>query len=370
MTQFESRSRMTWVLGAALLPAAVAILGAPPCAFAGPAAVPGYNLTIFATAPTGSSAPDSIAIVGNDVFVGYGNGGNPDGSGDALSTIAKYNSSGVLLNTTSVVGHNDGLRYDPASGQLWALQNEDANPNLVLITPATLAKSAPFSFSATPHGGGYDDVAFGFGKAFISASNPAHNPNAAPAVVSATWNGSTVDVTGVLNGNATATVINTGATTTLNLQDPDSMNISPDGRLALNSQADSQLVFVSNPAKPSQSVSVLDLTNQIDDTVFAGGGENTLLFAAKGDNAVYELSGIFGPGTAYSAAAANGTAPNTDFIGELDLANGDLSPIVIGLSGPGGEAFLPAPEPASAALLGSALLLMLAGLTRPLRRRL
>ncbi len=181
-------------------------------------------------------------------------------------------------------------------------------------------------------------------------------------------NGSTVDVTGVLNANATATVINTGATTTLNLQDPNSMNFTPDGRLALDSQANSQLVFVSNPVQPSQSASVLDLTNQIDDTVFAGGRQGTLLFAAKGDNAVYQLNGVFGPGTAYSAAASNSAVPNTDFIGEVDLADGDLSPIVSGLSGPDGEAFLPAPEPASAALLGSALLL-LAGVARPIRPR-
>lgn len=146
------------------------------------------------------------------------------------------------------------------------------------------------------------------------------------------------------------------------------MNFTPDGRLALDSQANSQLVFVSNPAQPSQSASVLDLTNQIDDTVFAGGGQRTLLLAAKGDDAVYQLTGMFGPGTAYSAAASNSTVPNTDFIGELDLADGELSPIVSGLSGPGGEAFLPAPEPGSAALLAGGLL-MLAGVAGPLRRR-
>jgi hypothetical protein len=274
-----------------------------------------------------------------------------------------------LLNTTSVTGHNDGLRYDATTGKLWALQNEDANPNLVLVT-ATLAKSAPFSFSATPHGGGYDDVAFGPGTAFISASNPANNPNTAPAIVAGTLHGGTVDVTGVLNGNAAATVVNTGATTTLNLQDPDSLILAPDGRLVLDSQADAQLVFVTDPAGASQSVSVLDLTNQVDDTVFAGGGQQSLLFADKGDNTVYELTGLFAPGTAYSAAASNSGVPGTDFIGQLDLTDGGFSPVATGLNGPGGEAFLPvpAPEPASAALLISGLL-MLAGLAGPLRRR-
>ncbi len=368
MTRLGTRSRVAAALGASLLPAAAFMFSASPSALAGPTAAAGYTLSTFATAPAGSSAPDSIAVVANDVYVGYGNGGNPDGSGGAVSTIAEYSSSGALLGTTSVVGHNDGLRYDPADGKLWALQNEDANSNLVLIPPATLAKSSPYSYSAAAHGGGYDDAAFASGKAFISASNPASNPNTAPAIVSATLNGGTVDVTGVLNANATATVINTGATTTLNLQDPDSMIFAPDGRLVLDSQADAQLVFVTNPAGSSQSMSVLDLTNQIDDTVFAGGGQRTLLFAAKGDNAVYQLTGDFASGTAYSAAASNSGLPNTDFIGQLNLANGDLAPIVSGFSGPGGEAFLPAPEPASFALLGCALVL-LAGLAGPLRRR-
>ncbi len=370
MISLETCTRVTMTLNAVLLPAAAVLIATPSGALAEPVAAAGYTLTTFATAPTGSSAPNSIAIVGNDVYVGYGNGGNPDGSGGAVSTIAEYDSSGALLNMTSVTGHNDGLRYNATTGKLWALQNEDANPNLVLVTPATLAQSTPLSFSATPHGGGYDDVAFGSGTAFVSASNPAGNPNTAPAIVSATVNGGTVDVTGVLNGNATATVVNTGATTTLNLQDPDSLILAPDGRLVLDSQADAQLVFVTDPAGASQSVSVLDLTNQVDDTVFAGTGQQTLLFADKGDNTVYELTGLFAPGTAYSAAASNSGVPGTDFIGQLDLADGGFSPVATGLNGPGGAAFLPvpAPEPASAALLISGLL-MLAGLAGPLRRR-
>jgi hypothetical protein len=230
---------------AALVPVAMVVL-ATSVAHATPSAAPGYTLTTFATAPSGSSAPDSIAIAEGAVFVGYGNGGNPDGSGGAMSTIAKYSLSGRLLGTTTVTGHNDGLRYDAAAGQLWALQNEDANPNLVLITPSTLAQSAPFSFSATLHGGGYDDVAFAGSKAFISASNPQLNPNTAPAIVSGTISGSTVQVSGVLAGNASAKVINTGDMTTLNLQDPDSLIFSPDGKLVLDSQADGELVFVTH----------------------------------------------------------------------------------------------------------------------------
>ena len=39
-----------------------------------PTAVPPYVLSVFATAPAGLSAPDSVAVLGDQVFVGYGDG--------------------------------------------------------------------------------------------------------------------------------------------------------------------------------------------------------------------------------------------------------------------------------------------------------
>ncbi len=339
---------------------AFAVLTLVPAAHATPSAVPGYMLSTFATAPAGSSAPDSIAVANGDIYVGYGNGGAPDGSGNATSTIAAYSTSGALLGTTSIAGHNDGLRYDASSGQLWALQNEDANANLVLVTPGSLAKSQPYSFSAATHGGGYDDVAFTGGKSFVSASNPANDPNTAPAIVGATLSGSQVQVTGVLAGNAAATNVATGKATTLNLQDPDSLTVGPNGQLVLTSQADSELVFVSNPGAAGQSVSVLPLTAQVDDTAFASGGQQTLLFADKNANAIYALTGDFTAGGAYSAAAAPDAGGGSPSISSLDLATGTLTPIVPGLGSPGGEVFLPAtsaavPEPVSLALLSTGL---------------
>lgn len=350
----------------ALCAAAAAALAST--AHAAPVTASGYALTTFATAPAGSTAPDSVVVAGGNVYVGYGNGGAPNGSGGATSTIAEYSLTGSLLGTTSVAGHNDGLRYNAATNQLWSLQNEDGNATLVQITPNSLAQSKPYTFSAAPHGGGYDDVAFTGGKAFISASAPTIDPNTAPAIVSATPSGNTVQVSGVLAGNATATNIATGKPTTLNLQDPDSLIAGPNGGLVLTSQADSQLVFVANPGTASQSVSVLPLTAQVDDTAFASGGLGTLLFADKKANAIYALTGDFTPGGAYSAAATPNSGVGTPSISSVDLATGVLTPIASGLGGVGGEAFLPGPlaavpEPGSVALLASGLLSML-GLVR------
>jgi hypothetical protein len=330
----------------AWMAASSVILGAAG-ASAAPTVAAGYALSVFAGPLAGSSAPDSIAVVGRDVFVGYGNGGAPDGSGGAMSTIAEYGPAGALLGTITVVGHNDGLRYDAQSGQLWALQNEDGNPNLVLINPATRTASSPLSFSGTPHGGGYDDIAFGPNGTYISASNPANSPNTGPAIVSVTLTPSQVAVTGsVLAGNATASVINPGGgTTTLNLQDPDSMIFAPDGRLVLDSQADQQLVFLSNVGNAMPSVSVLNLPTTVDDTVFGSGGLQRLLFSDRNSGTIYALTGVFGNGQAVSAA------DSANLIAALNLSNGDLTPLVSGLNSPHGEAFTAVPEPSSWAMM-------------------
>jgi hypothetical protein len=330
-------------------------------AHAAPTAAAGYSLSVFAGPLAGSSAPDSIAVVGRDVFVGYGNGGAPDGSGGAVSTIAEYGQNGALIGTVTVTGHNDGLRYNATTGQLWSLQNEDGNPNLVLINPNTLAASSPLSFSATPHGGGYDDIAFGPNGTYISASNPANNPNTAPAIVSVSLTPSQVAVTGsVLAGNATANVINPGGgSTTLNLQDPDSMIFAPDGRLVLDSQADQQLVFISNVGNAMQTASVLNLPTTVDDTVFASGGLQRLLFSDRGSGTIYALTGVFGNGQAVSAA------DSANLIAALNLSNGDMTALVSGLDSPHGEAFAAVPEPSSWAMM----LIGFAGLGLAVRRR-
>src|SRR3984957_11433468 len=124
-----------------------------------PAATPGYSISVFAVGNDKYTAPDSIALANGHIFIGYGGPGLPDGSDGKSSYILEYTMSGAEVHAYSVLGHNDGLKLNPYDGKLYALQNEDANPNLVIIDPVTKQQSSPYQFAAKPaHGGGYDDM--------------------------------------------------------------------------------------------------------------------------------------------------------------------------------------------------------------------
>ena len=139
-----------------------------------------YKQSVFATAPKGSSAPDSIAVVDGHLFVGYGDGHLPNGSDGLNGEVVEHRMDGTIVQTYSVPGHGDGLKVDPATHLVWAIQNEDTNANLVIINPETRHQKH-YTFSPAPRGGGYDDVVFRGCKVYISASNPANNPNTGPA---------------------------------------------------------------------------------------------------------------------------------------------------------------------------------------------
>src|SRR5271165_6949050 len=124
-------------------------------------AQPPYSVSVFAQSVPGVyTQPDSIAPASNAVFIGYGNGGAPNGSTAKPSTIVQYDFNGNVHNQVFVNGHNDGLKINPTTGDLWALQNEDANATLVIFDPQTLTQKQKYFLGTGPHGGGYDDMVF------------------------------------------------------------------------------------------------------------------------------------------------------------------------------------------------------------------
>jgi hypothetical protein len=297
-----------------------------------------YAVSVFTTSIPGVDfAPDSVAVLNGHVFVGYGDGAAPDGSDGKSSTIVEYKLNGDMVTTYTVPGHNDGLRVNPKTKQLWAMQNEDGSPNLVIIDPRTRNQTM-YTFGPTPHGGGYDDIAFRGDDVFLSASNPANDPNAAPAIVKAHISGRTVVVTPVLSGTAVATDIPSNAPTALNLQDPDSMIFNPFGDLVLDSQADAELIVVHRPGHRDQSVYHLPITRngsavQIDDTVFATASHGVILVSDRDGETVYAITrNIFSPGAAYGATPKS--------VAALDLDTGVLTDVVTGMVSPHGMAFV------------------------------
>lgn len=301
-----------------------------------------YSVRVFAKSMKGKyTAPDSIAVTRDRVYIGYGNNIAPDGSDGKSSTIVEYTKTGKVVRTFTVVGHNDGLKIDPRTHKLWAMQNEDANPNLVIFNLAT-GERKEYTFGPTPHGGGYDDIVFRGDDVFFSASNPANNPNKAPAIVKATFSGSMIDVSPVLEADAVATDILTGKSVTLNLQDPDSMTLDPRGDVLLDSQADSELLIVRRPDTKTQSVIQVPLSSpygipQFDDTIFTPDADGFMLVADTPADVVYAIhKAEFSPGAAYSAAVAG----TEGFVGRLDLEYGQVTPIVTGMQSPHGMAFV------------------------------
>jgi hypothetical protein len=113
----------------------------------------------FASAPNGATAPDSITTANGAFFVEYGNGADSTGASGS-STIVQYGQAGNVEHTYTIAGSVDGLKYNPYTGQIWALQNQDGNSTLTLIDPATHKVTGPLSFANPSATSGYDDVVF------------------------------------------------------------------------------------------------------------------------------------------------------------------------------------------------------------------
>jgi hypothetical protein len=309
--------------------------------------LPGLKISVFARFAEGTQnqiAPDSITIDGNNVFIGFQNVTAKDCTdGPKTSTIVEYTMAGTVVKKFSIPGHNDGLRVDPTTHLVWATSCEDGNPQLNVIDP-TSGTVTPYTFPATPHGGGYDDLWYMKGKMFIAASNPtldANGNNVFPAIDSVALSGSKAVLTTVLMANATATDTIAGTPTTLNLTDPDSFSMDNQGQLVLVSQGDSRLVLIANPGTPQQKVTTTPVGNQLDDTVWSTALHGRLLITDGNSNAIYWVHVDSVAGTIYTEAPNDSGVPG--FIGTLDLTTGFMHPVMIGFAHPTGMAYVPDP---------------------------
>ncbi len=354
----------------AVLAAAVGTLVGPALAGAAPrdtgpdaAMMPADELTtIFSGATLGITQPDDLTIAGGRLFVGFQNGlgpqGQPSSTGAKTSTVVEMTTSGALVRSWPLAGHIDGLTADPATGLVVATVNEDLHSSLSTIDPSTGALvHYAYSPSPLPHNGGTDAISFWRGTMLVSASAPgttgAKAPRATyPAVYEVTLDAAThvAKVTALFDDEATATIANTGArhgtSVKLALTDPDSNEVVPamaprfGGDFVLDSQGDKEQIYVHAEASGSPALSVLELSQSIDDTAWATAATGTLFMSDNANDLVDALHGSFRRGTAFVAARpcdadnAPSTCPGpgfpADYLGVLDMESGAITQADLG----------------------------------------
>jgi hypothetical protein len=309
--------------------------------------LPGYEITQFTSTDSRLivSNPDAVEVDQGHVFIDYQNVTAKDctdqkGTSGPTSTIVEYDMKGKILGHWSVQGHSDGMRIDPSTHLVWTTSCEDGNAMFATIDPAS-GTVTPYTFPTAPRGGGYDDLFFLNGSAFVAASNPTldtngQNPNPAIDRIALGAN-HTLTLTPVLMGNAMAAdLLNSNTPGQLTLTDPDSMSLDSTGQLVLVSQGDSELIFVKNPGA-GQQVSTMAVGTQLEDTVWPSGSGRLLV--VDGGGVTYWISGAFAKGDIYTQAPNDSGIDN--FVATINPATGFETPIAIGFTKATGMIFVP-----------------------------
>lgn len=317
-----------------------------------PTTTPGYTSKVLATGGT-LSKPDDITSMGGRLYVSFQNGIGPKGEpskGRTASTVVEFNAAGTKLRQWNLTGKCDGLTADPINHRLIASVNEDANSSLYTISigPGTPSAVRHYRYSSLAHGGGTDSVTVAGSQIFVVASAPTAANNGtftSAALYRVTLSGTTATTSPVLFDNSTAKDALTGQSAPLNLSDPDSSTVVPAtanrfaGDLDLDSQGDSRQVFLHHPGTASQTVTVLTVGTQINDTAFATSSKGTLYITDNANNSVDAITGTFKPGTAF--VAAPGDSGVAGFVGTLSLTTGIITPVFTNLASPAGLLFIP-----------------------------
>ena len=302
-----------------------------------------HRITTFATGTAvNATGPDSISLSRNSLWVSFTNGADSTGLSGS-STIVQYNLQGEVRHTYSIAGSVDGLKVDPRTGRVWALQNQDGNSTLSVINPKTHTVSGPIPYAVKSAAQGYDDVVFRGDQVFLSYTNPV-----APTdpTIQLLQNGSNpLVVIPILTMGATGTNLATGQTNQPTTDtDSDSLKLTPTGDLMLSSGADGQLIFVEKPGRPDQSVSFLQLLDPstglavsgLDDAVFATASEGTFYLADTSNNRILKIEvDHVRVGTLFASVGS------LNQLTVVDIHTGVTSPFVSNLKGPHGLEFVP-----------------------------
>jgi hypothetical protein len=334
----------------------------------------GQNLS-HSFVPSGSSQtkserltqPDDITVLGHDLFVGFQNGvgstGGASTDGNLDSTVVEFTPGGHVVRQWDIKGKCDGLGADPERRLVIATVNEDGNSSIYTIAPrerrGDQVRHYNYNVQPLPHNGGTDAVLTYHGQVLLSASAPGTTGAAAPqptypAVYSVRFDRHThvATVRPVFFDEAPATVANVGSTegtvVKLALTDPDSNEAVPHsavrfaGDFMLASQADMEQIFTSHRHGFGQHLSVLKLSQSVDDTAWATDRDGRLYATDATSDTVDVVTGRFRDGTVFEAVTPcdAGNAPSTcpapgfppNYLGTLNPWTGQIT--AVSLRGP------------------------------------
>ena len=301
------------------------------------------SISTFATGQAvNATGPDSITVGGGSVWVSYTNGADSTGLSGS-STVVQYDLNGTVRKTYTIAGSVDGLKIEPKTGLVWALQNQDGNSTLTLIDPKTgITPNSPLHYQVISSTQGYDDVVFRNGQVFLSYTNPALPTD--PTIQRLENRESPLIVTPILTMGAKGTNIATGQPNQPTTQnDPDSLKLIPGGALMLSSGDDGQLIFVLNPGSGDQRVAFLSLltpanahVSGLDDAVFPGSDSGTLYLTDTGNNRVLKIEvDDIAEGALYACVGSL-----NQFV-RVNIPTGVVTAVISNLKAPHGLAFVP-----------------------------
>ena len=356
--------RLLTFLGGGTAMMAAALVGAAGAKAQSVTAMSPYTLSVFpGTPPAGATQPDDVAVSANGkrLWVGYGNGVDTTGKGGPSNVVEYDIATGMVLKNISIPGHVDGLKINPATGDVWATENEDGNPTLAVVAHES-GDFEIYSFSPTLITGGFDDLVF----APTSRGDSRHDKDAAqdvfvvtssqvnttkPAIVriSGPLRATDTQVTPTLPGAplSVGNVVTNQEETTDMIGDPDSMTLDPAGELVLDNRSDDSLYIVRDPRAQNPVLRVpLTLGGapvEVNDAIFTTSQTNgvsstagTIFITDTKANVIYVLTKpYFPPNEIYAAANV------VNEVGLVDLNTGVVTPIATGFQGVHGLAFSP-----------------------------
>jgi len=317
-----------------------------------------YTLSVFpGTPPAGATQPDDLAVSadGKRLWVGYGNGVDTTGKGGPSSLVEYDIATGRVLKNISIPGHLDGLKINPATGDVWATENEDGNPTLAVVDHESGTFNI-YKFSPTLITGGFDDLVFvptsRAGSAqdvFVVTSSQVDTTTPVIVRISGPLRATDTQVTPTLPGAPLGVwnVVTNQEETTDMIGDPDSMTLDPAGELVLDNRSDDSLYIVRDPKAQNPVLRVpLTLAGapvEVNDTIFitsqADGGSSTagmIFITDTTANVIYVLTKPYFPSNEiYTAANV------VNEVGLVDLNTGVVTPIATGFKGVHGLAFSP-----------------------------